>query len=158
MADVDRVRVYLYLAQTEALFVHEGDPVTLWTDQMPDKKVEAKVTRFTHELDPRTRTMLTEIEMSNKEAQFYPGTTVRASLSMHVPAALTVPADAISYRAGKPVAVVIKDGHAKIVPVQISDPDGTSVRVVSGLAEGDSVALHTGDDVADGAAVRVVAR
>src|SRR5262249_42143836 len=75
VADLDRVRIDVYLGQKEALRVHVGDPVSVVVDHRA-APFEAKISRFEKELDPRTRTMLTEVELDNREAELYPGTFV----------------------------------------------------------------------------------
>jgi RND family efflux transporter MFP subunit len=156
VADIDRVRVNVNLAQSEALFAREGDPVTVWAEEKPDAKVKGAITRMTKQLDPRTRTMLTEIELDNSAGTFYPGTFVRVSLSLTTPAALSVPADALTFRGGKPTVARVNEGRASFVPVEIRDSDGQSVRIQAGLAKGDTVVLHPGDDVDEGVAVQVL--
>jgi hypothetical protein len=61
-----------------------------------------RVTRFSKELDPRTRTMLTEVELDNKDARFYPGTFVRAAIVFgDRPAVLAPPTRSSSMRANR---------------------------------------------------------
>jgi len=157
VADVHRVRVQTYLAQEDALAVHEGDAVTLFVEGREGHPIEVKVTRYTRQIDPRTRTMLTEIEVDNQDGALYPGTFVRARFSLGVAPSKSAPAEAIVFQAGRPGVFVVKDGHARLVPVETSDHDGQTVRLVSGdVAPGDLVVLHPGDDVFDGSPVQPV--
>ncbi len=158
VADLTRVRVYVHLAQSEALFVHEADPVLVWTDERPDQKVKATITRFSRDLDTRSRTMLTEIELDNREAGLYPGTFVRVRLELAAAPALAVPEDALAFRGGKTMAARVEGGKAKLVPVELGGTNGKTVRIVDGLREGDTVVLHPGDEVIDGAQIRVAPR
>jgi RND family efflux transporter MFP subunit len=163
VADISRVRVYVYLAQSEALFVREGDAAIVWAEERPDRRVTATVTRLAKQLDPRTRTMLTEVDIENQTGKdgaplFYPGTFVHVSLTLATPPSLMLPAQALVMRAGKPFVATVKDGHAVFVAVAIGDTDGQFVRVQSGVGPGDEVVLHPGDDVVDGAVVRVAPR
>ncbi|WP_394838193.1 efflux RND transporter periplasmic adaptor subunit [Pendulispora rubella] len=155
IADMAKVRVRVFLAQNEALFVHENDPVSLWTDQFPDRKISATVTRFARDLDPKTRTMLTEIEVDNKEGALFPGVFVRVKLDLATPPAVTMPADSLVFRGGKSFAFVVRDNKAALVPVSAGDTDGINVYLREGLNPGDQVILHPGDDVIEGARVRV---
>jgi len=158
VSDMDLVRVRIYLAQSEALFVHEKDPASIWTDQNPDRKVSATVTRFARGLDPKTRTMLTEIDVDNKDGALYPGVFVRVKLNLTTPPALTMPADALVFRNNKTMAFVVRDSKAVLVPVGIGDTDGTNILVREGLNAGDTVILHPGDDVIEGAKVRAATK
>jgi RND family efflux transporter MFP subunit len=156
IADIDRVRVFVYLAQIDALRVHEGDPVEVWSDAHPEQHVQASVARFAKELDPRTRTMLTEVELDNREARFYPGVFVRVSLTLADSPSVVVPADAIFFDAGKSKVALAREGKARFVAVDVLETDGKNARLLPGTVDdGDRVILHPGDEVSDGAPVRV---
>ncbi|HEX4478702.1 MAG TPA: efflux RND transporter periplasmic adaptor subunit [Polyangiaceae bacterium] len=155
IAEVDKLRIFIYPGQNEALFVHEGDPVTVYSEQFPDKKISATITRFSKELDTRTRTMLTEIDIDNKTAGFLPGIFVRVKLSIAEPPSLSVPADALVFRADATFVARAENGKAKFVPIEAGDSDGKFVSVRQGLSPGDRVVLHPGDDVVDGSPLRI---
>lgn len=155
VADIERLRITLFLGQSEATFVRENDTVEIWSDERPEPKVEGKIARFSHALDARTRTMVTEVELDNADHAFFPGAFVHAKLVLRTPPSLVMPADALLYRNGKSNAVVVKNGRTTFVPVEVNVPDGQTVRVVSGLNEGDVVVLHPSDDLVEGGAVQV---
>jgi membrane fusion protein, multidrug efflux system len=156
VTDMSVVRIYLYPGQGDAPFVREKTPVKLESDAHPGQPREASVTRMAHALDPRTRTMLTEIDVDNKDGWLLPGVFVRASMTLDTPASLVVPADAVFLRDGQPIVAVVEGGHARFVPIRAGDDDGHVVRVLGGLSEGQLVALHAGDEMSDGAAVNAV--
>ena len=156
VTDMTRVRIYVYLGQSEAQFVREGTPVKLATDAHPGDVIDATVTRLTRELDTRTRTMLTEIDVDNARRWAYPGLFVRVSMKVESPAELGVPADAVFLKEGRPEVAVVAGGHARFQPIVVGDDDGRIVRILSGLHEGDLVALHAGDEVTDGAPVQAI--
>jgi RND family efflux transporter MFP subunit len=156
VTDMSRVRIYVYLGQSDAPFVREGTPVTLESDAHPGDKIDATVTRLTRELDARTRTMLTEIDVENGRGWVYPGLFVRVSMKVDSPAELGVPADAVFLKDGHTEVAVVEGGHARFRPIEAGDDDGRIVRVLSGLREGELVAVHAGDEVTDGAPVRPV--
>jgi RND family efflux transporter MFP subunit len=156
LTDMSVVRIYIYPGQADAQFVREGTPVKLESDAFVGPPREAKVTRATHALDPRTRTMLTEIDLDNKDRALLPGVFMHVSMDLDTPASLAVPAEAVFLREGKPVVAVVADGHAHFTPIEAGDDDGKVVRIVSGLHEGQLVALHVGDAISDGAAVQAI--
>jgi membrane fusion protein (multidrug efflux system) len=158
VTDMSRVRIYVYLGQSDAPFVREGTPVTLESDAHPGDKVDATVTRLTRELDARTRTMLTEIDVENGRGWVYPGLFVRVSMKVDSPSELGIPADAVFLSDGRPQVAVVEGGHARFRPIEAGDDDGRVVRVLSGLREGELVAIHAGDEVTDGALVHAVER
>ena len=56
---------------------------------------------------------------------------------------------------GYRIACHIAEGKARLRVVQIGETNGDSVRVVSGLASGEAVALDHQNELYDGAPVRV---
>ncbi len=50
-----------------------GDPVEVRVDSLNGKTFTGKITRFTHEVDDNTRTMITEIEVPNPNLELVPG-------------------------------------------------------------------------------------
>lgn len=156
LVDMSRVRVTVYLGQLEAPLVKEGDPVTLVRDSDPGKPIPATITRLSRTLDPRTRTMPVEIEVVNTEKLFYPGLFVRVKIAVKAPPALSVPADGVFVRNGKPMVAKLESGHAKFTEIKVADDDGKTVRLASGLQAGDVIIMHPGDDVSDGAPVQPV--
>ncbi len=66
---------------------------------------------------------------------------------------LTVPVGAL-FRQGEEWAVfAVKDGSAHITPVKVGPRNNRMAEILSGIAEGDRVALHPSDRVKDGVAV-----
>ncbi|MBJ6762491.1 efflux RND transporter periplasmic adaptor subunit [Myxococcaceae bacterium JPH2] len=156
LADMDKLRVYVYLGQDDADSVHEGDAVTLSVDQRPGQTLEAKVTRMTRNLDARTRTMLCEVDIDNKDVGLYPGSFIHATLHLQARPYPMVPAEALFMRADKPFVAVVQDGRARVVPVVVGRHDGKVAQIVSGLQGGEVVALNAGSDVTDGGPVDAV--
>jgi len=156
IADMDRLRIYVHLGQDIAPFVHEGDPVKITVDARPGEKLDAKVTRISRALEPRTRTMLSEIDVDNPGHRLYPGTFVHVALGVNAPPTPVVPAEAlISQGAGLFVATV-QDRRIHLVKVQTGIDDGKKVQILSGLKGDEVVALNLASSVSDGAPVQPV--
>ena len=51
-------------------------------------------------------------------------------------------------------AYVVREGRARLVPVETGRRTGLLAEVLAGLAEGDRVIVHPGDAVEDGVRVR----
>jgi HlyD family secretion protein len=67
---------------------------------------------------------------------------------------LRMPASALFRRDQRWHVFVILDGRARLRPVQVGHRGGTDVEIVSGLAEGDLVIRHPGDQLTEGARVK----
>lgn len=153
VADINTVRIYIYVAQNEAPYVHQGDAVRITRDAQNPLDVRARITRISRALDPRTRTMLAEIDIDNRKNLFFPGVFVNVALDVTLPAGIVIPADAVVLREGIPQVAVIQNGVAHFRNVRVGDNDGRMVHVYDGLQPGDVVGLHLGDDVWDGSPV-----
>ena len=154
LADMTHLRIFVYVAQSEAPYVRDHDVVQIRGDDDAGLQLEASITRISRALDPRTRTMLAEIDLDNADGAIYPGLFVRVTLQVRSPAGLSIPADAVVMRQGKPQVAVIEQGVAHFRSVRLGDDDGHVVRVLGGLQAGEVVGLHVGDEISEGAAVR----
>jgi RND family efflux transporter MFP subunit len=149
---IDSLRVFIYVDQRDARDVQRGSPVTLSDPSRPDIPVHAHVTRFTGELDPATRTLLAEVDISNGKGAFVAGSIMQAMLEVHAAPYVTVSAEAVFARGIKNyVAVVTPDNKVQFKEVHVLDNDGETVRLAPGdLSAGDRVALDLGDSVPEG--------
>ena len=158
IANSDRLRVYVYLDQSAAAYVHLGDVAEVRMAERPELVKKAVVTRVSGELAPKTRTMLTEIDVDNKDGAILPGSFVNVSLEVKTPPLVQVPVEALVMKGDKTtVAVVDAGSKVHYRPVVVADDDGSTMRLVSGLKPGEQVALNLGNEVDDGAPVQIVA-
>ncbi len=152
----NRLRVYIYVPQREAGLVKVGDRVLVTAPERADVQIEGRVARRSDELDPRTRMMLVEVDLDNRDGRIVAGSFVTVSMTLATPPEIVVPVEALVLSGGQ-ASVFVLDGqtvHAR--PVTVSDNDGTTVRLAGGLRAGELVALNLGDRVADGARVQPV--
>ena len=157
VANPDRLRVYVYLDQAAASYVHVGDTAEVKVPERPGFSRKATVTRASGQLDTKTRTMLTEIDVENKDAAILPGSFVSVALEYKVTPLVQMPVEALVVKGDKTLAAVVDESsRVHFRPVVVADDDGTTVRLVSGLGAGERVALNLGNEVDDGAPVQVV--
>ena len=154
MAQLDRLRVALQLGQDDAARVRVGDKVQLQTspDQPP---FEARISRISQSLDPRTRTMLCEIDLAQPPQGLYPGAFVQSRLPLHGPPRPLLPTEALLGRGGQLLVALVEDGKLHFQHVRLGVDDGAKVEVLDGLRGGEVVALNLGPEVPDGSPVRV---
>jgi RND family efflux transporter MFP subunit len=155
IADVSSVRVYGYVDHVDAANVHVGDAAAILSDARVEP-VMARVSRVPHALDPRTRTMLVEIDVDNAKGTFLPGDFVRVRFEVPAAPSQSVPSSAIVFHHGEPQVVTVSDGVAHFRRVELGDDDGKSIRITSGVEAGDAVVVQPSDDVSDGRPVQVV--
>jgi RND family efflux transporter MFP subunit len=156
VAKTDRLRVTFYVDQKDAPYVRKGTPVRVSLSERPEVGVNSVVTRVSGSLDDRTRTMLAEVELDNRDGRFVAGGFAQVALDVKAAPQLEIPVEALVTRDNKEMTPVIVAGRVAYRPVVVADNDGKFVRLVSGLNPGDKVGLNLGNSVNDGDAVEVV--
>ena len=154
ISDTSKLRVTVYVDQVDASFIKPGTKVEITDSSNPTVKAEATVSRTSNELDPRTRTMATQVDFDNSNGTFLSGAFVAVSLLIPAKSFIEVPSAALITREGKTlVAVVGEDRRLKFTPIEVAGTDGKVIRIVSGIGEGVRVALNVPNTVADGGKV-----
>jgi len=154
----DRLRVYVYVPQADAIRVRPGMPVSVSTPEQPGQHSQGSVVRTAGAIDPGTRTMQVEVEIPNGQSQLLPGAYVKVSVPGPDTSALRIPVNSLLFRAeGLRVAVVDASGRISLHPVKLGRDLGDTVEVVDGISKQDLLALNPPDSLADGDAVTVVA-
>jgi RND family efflux transporter MFP subunit len=158
VSETTRLRIYVYVDQAHAPFVRNGDVVTITDQANPSLKVVARVTRTSGEIDPKTRTLLVEIDVDNPHNRILAGSFVQAELKVQTPRYVEVPSDALIVRGTQMfVAVVTPDNTIKFTQVAVAEQTGETARLFSGLGEGERVARSIGERVPEGGKVQPVA-
>lgn len=159
ISETGRLRIYVYVDQAHAPFVRNGDAVTVLDPANPSLKVDARVTRTSGEIDPKTRTLLVEIDVENPHNRILAGSFVQVELKVQTPRYVEVPSDALIVRGTQTfVAVVNSDNTVKFTQVVVAEQTGETARLFSGLDEGERVARNLGERVPEGAKVQPVTR
>ncbi len=154
---VDRLRVSFYLDASVAGAVQVGTPMEVRSVDHPGVTREIRVSRLAGALDPRTRTLLAEGDLDNRDHAFLPGGFVDVSIKVQVPERLTVPDEGIILRQGHPFAAVVRSGgRVHLQPLQLGEEAGGGVRVLRGLKDGDVVVLNPPADLREGDRVQAV--
>ncbi len=157
IADMSRLRVDIYVEQKDVPFVHVGDPADVTDAANPDRKVRARIARTSDQLDPRTRTLFTELEVDNSEGFLVPGSFAYVTLHVPVSSYPEIPVAALLVRGTKTfVASVGRDSTVRLQPVKVAATDGTLVSLSDGAQVGERVALNLPDEVSDGSRIRPI--
>lgn len=156
LVKTDRLRITIFLGQDNAPLVRVGDPVTLWTEDQPGRKLTAQISLISGQLEPRTRTMLTEIWLDNRKANILPGTFVHVELDLRGAPIPTVPNAAIIVRAGHLLAAVVTGNKIHLVPIEVGSSDGNRTQITKGLSPGQEVADDLPAELGDGATIQAM--
>lgn len=155
VASLDTLRIFVYVGQDVAPFVHPGDAADVWQDELPDRHIPAKVTYAAGALDPRTRTMQVEVDLDNRAVGMLPGTFAHVGLHVVEPRSPLITSDAFVIRDGKTMVAEIQDGKVHYAEIDLGYNDGINVRVLRGLTGGETVGLDVPVEAAEGSAVQI---
>jgi membrane fusion protein, multidrug efflux system len=158
VAQNERLRIFVYLDQRDVSRVHVGDAADIVDPGVPDRVYKGKVARTTGELDPKTRTLMTEVDVDNPDGALIPGSFLQVTLRVKAPSLPEIPAGALVLRGAKTlVAQIGSDDVVHFVPVVVAEHDGQIVRLKEGVSPGMRVALNAGEAVTEGSKVRATA-
>jgi RND family efflux transporter MFP subunit len=151
----DVIRVWVYVPQDAAFGVAPGVDAVVRVPELPDREFPGKVTRIADALQSGTRTLLTEIDLSNPDGALSAG--IYCTVELRIPrltASFVVPAEAIIFNRNGVQVAVVKDGKAEFRKVRVTRDRGTQVEVDSGVKAGDQVILNPPVTLADGSKVQ----
>jgi len=152
VAQVDPLRLYVYVPQVYAAQIKTGDTVTVTLAERAGEKYRGTVARTARAIDAVTRTMQVEIRVPNPSDALITGSYVQVTLPINVDVkALVVPTNVLLFRPdGTRVALVDGAGHVHLTLVKLGTDFGSTVEILSGLNASDQVVLNPADSLADG--------
>jgi len=159
IARVDPLRVFTSVPQAYAPFIKVGGQTTVTLQEFPGQKFAARVARTAEAIDPTTRTLLTEVDVPNKDGRLLPGSfgEVHFAVGSNVNK-VTVPVNAMLFRSEGPrLAVVDGNGKIQLRTINIGRDYGTSLEILGGVSTEDRVVINPPDSLEEGQQVNVAA-
>ncbi len=158
LARTDPLRVYISLPQAYSQMVKTNDEATLTFSELPGQTFTGKVDRTAGAIDPVSRTLLTEILVSNHDGRLFPGAHAMVQVSLKTGVdPVVVPVNTLLFRneLGVQAGLVDPGGIVRLADVTVGRDYGTIVEIVSGISETDNVILNPSDSLQSGIKVRV---
>lgn len=161
MADLTNMKVRAYFDEPEIGKIREGMPITIRWDAMPDKEWHGHVERVPSTIYTLGTRNVGQalISIDDADGSLLPNTNVTVTVTISDSAnALNVPRDALHTEQGKTYVYRVVNGALHRTPVTRGALNLTQVEILSGLHEGDTVALGTtnGQPISEGVAVKIV--
>ncbi len=151
------LRLILPVPESAVPTVHLGQQVDVRVPTLK-RSFPGKVERFSDKLSVATRTMDTEVDVTNPSLVIIPGMYAEVDLrldSRHGVLVVPVPAvDVGSDESSGQVAVVTPENHIEIRKVQLGLQTSTRVEIRSGLKEGDLVVVGSRSGLQSGQEVK----
>ena len=156
LAQVDTLRIFVYVPQTYAFDVHVGQSADITLREQPGRVFKGTVTRTAGAIDPASRTLLTEVQVPNRDGALLSGSyvTVHFKIQRSEPPLLIPGPALLAGSQGTRVAVVGSDDTLHYRPVTVGRDYGDRVEILSGLEESDVIVTGVPGGIADGAKVR----
>ena len=159
IARVDPLRVYTSVPQAYAPFIKVGEQTTVTLQEFPGQKFSARIARTAEAIDPNTRTLLTEVDVPNKDGRLLPGSfgEVHFAVGSNVNK-VTVPVNAMLFRAEGPrLAIVDGSNKVHLRPINIGEDYGATLEILGGASREDQVIINPSDSLEEGQQVNVAA-
>src|ERR1700757_571375 len=133
---IDTIRVFCDVPENDVPHLHIGDPAIVKPYGFEGKPFVGMVTRFSLRLNPETRNMRTEIDLSNPEERVYPGMYAEVSLEMNRRQdALTGSAAAVGSDGAGNFVYTITDSRITRLPINTGLTDSGRTEVTGGLSK-----------------------
>ncbi len=156
LAQTDPLRVFVGVPERYAPSIHPGTAAHLVLTEYPGREFRGEVVRSAEAIDATTRTLLTEVNVANKEGVLLPGgyAQVHLQLQMAVPR-LQVPVNALLFRSeGLRVVVVDQNQRARLRALTVGRDYGVALEVLDGLSAEEWIVLNPADSLEEGQLVR----
>jgi membrane fusion protein, multidrug efflux system len=157
IARVDPLRVYVSVPQAYAPTMKAGMKAAITLQEFPGQKFLGTIARTADAIDPATRTLLTEVDVPNKDGKLLPGSfgQVHFTTGTSVPR-ITIPVNAMIFRAeGVRAAVVDKEGKVGFHPITIGRDFGATLEILGGIDQNDQIIINPSDSLEEGQQVHV---
>ncbi len=163
MADLHKVRVRAFIDEPEMGRLEVGQPVKITWDALSSRVWQGKTEVIPKQVVARGSRSVGELlcSVENDKLELLPNTNVNVRInSKERLNAVAVPRGAVESQGGQKFVFVVKDGVGQSALekrlIQVGIADATNYEVISGLQEGEIVALPGDVDLKDGMKVRVV--
>ncbi len=151
IARTDVLRVQAFVPQSVYLDVKDGDHATVTVPEMPNRVFDGKVARNARALAAGSRTLLTEVDVDNKDGALTAGLYCMVHLeAKRRQPAIIIPSQAVIFNKDGLSAAVVSDGKVELRKLELEADNGADVEVRVGLKPGDRVILSPPVNVANG--------
>jgi len=156
ISDDSRLRVYCYVQQQDVPFINVGDVADVIDASNPERRMAAKISRITGELETRTRTMQIEINIDNTEGFLVAGSFANVTVHIPIKSYPQIPVSGLLIRGADSFVAMVENDKLAYKKVRIASTDGNTVTVAEGLRQGDRIAINLPDEVTEGSKVQPI--
>ena len=164
LADMSSLEVEADVSESSVARIQIGQPCEITLDALPDMRFRGRIGRMVPTVDRAKATVMTKVQFEKIDPRVLPEMSAKvAFLSREVSAAdqqplTAVNGDAIVTRGDRAVVFAVRNDHAVEIPVRTGDKIGDLTAITGEVKPGERVVLKPGDDVANGALVKVASK
>ncbi len=155
------VKLLVGVSETDYTKVKVGQEVSLTADALPGQSFTGKVRKIYPTMDAATHTFTVECLVQNSDRALRPGMYCKVTLNFGDNLSIVVPDEAVVKQLGagqRYVYIIQEDGTVKGSPVTLGKHFGTSYEILSGVEDGQRIAVSGASALKDGAKVEIVER
>ncbi len=156
-AQVSTLRFYVSIPQTYLSIVSVGQPVQVTVSEMPGQIYRGTIARTAGALDSSSRTLVAEVQLSNKSGALRPGMFAQATIRVpHPGGAVLIPGPALLTNADNTqVLLVGRNNKLHFQNITVGRDFGKVLEVTQGLSVGQKVVASPSDSLTEGETVKV---
>jgi membrane fusion protein (multidrug efflux system) len=153
--DNARLRLVVAVPEADVGGIVHGARVAFTVPAYPGQAFHGTVARVAHSVDPKTRTMSVELDVSNPGLRLAPGMFPEVAWPVRRgQPSLLVPATSVVTTTERTFVIRDDDGRAQWVDVRKGSVSGDQVEVFGALKPGETVVKRASDEIRPGAKLR----
>jgi membrane fusion protein (multidrug efflux system) len=160
VAETARIRLTIFVDSQSSSFIKKGQKASIMVESSAnsDRDFMGSVTEVSRSADPQTRLFRVEISIDNEGGELAPGTFARVEIVINqLESVLVVPKEAVFSVEGVYKVYRIEGDRASEQTINVGESTLKSVQIISGLSEGDTVAVIGRNLIENGSPVKIVA-
>jgi RND family efflux transporter MFP subunit len=164
IADMNSLQVEVDVSETSITAIRAGQPCDIQLDALPNQRFRGEVYTIVPTVDRSKAAVLVKVRFLDKDPRMLPDMSAKVSfLSRRLQPAEMKPRLAANQSAlidkGNGTVVYLLDGNRiKETPVRVGPKLGEMTEILSGLKEGDRVAIKPSKGLKDGSRIKVAER
>jgi RND family efflux transporter MFP subunit len=157
IAQSGTLRIQVDVPQSEAVNIQDGQKASIDVKERLGREYTGTVVRSAGSLDSAARTMLTEVQVDNRDGSLLPGMYAQVKFTLSEPnTSLIIPTSSLVIdHSGMHVVTVEDNRKVHFVPVVIGRDMGTQVEILRGIQGSDTLVASPSDLLHDGQDVEV---
>ena len=156
IAQSGTLRIQVDVPQSEAVNINDGQKAAIVVRERLGREYTGTVVRSAASLNSAARTMLTEVQVDNRDGSLLPG--MYAQVRFTLPdqrTSLIIPTSSLIIDQKGMHVVTVQNGTVHFVPVVIGRDMGTKIEILSGIQSSDALVASPGDLLYEGQHVEV---